>query len=155
MVLSDVFTYLLYSIPDAQLDLREEGYTESIRDQYLDWELKNSLRKSFGSEVSRIVDQEFTDPPDFYKSVGMNKRTYHKIKTDYGYNPSKKTAFQCCIGLHLGVPEAESLLKLAGYAFSPAEPGDLIVRYCLENAIWDMDTINFLLNSFDLEDLDA
>ena len=131
------------------------SYDESnIRDLYLEWELKNGLRKSFGSEVNKMVDQMFPKPSMFYNAVGMDKRTFHKIKTDYGYKPSKKTAYQCCIGLCLDVNAAEKLLKLAGYALSPSEPMDLIIRFCLEKHIWDIDTINFLLSSFDLEDLD-
>ena len=127
----------------------------NIRDIYLEWELKNGLRKSFGSEVCRLVDWKFEKPTAFYTPVGMNKRTFHKIKTDYGYRPSKKTAFQCCIGLHLDVPAAEKLLKLAGYALSPSDPCDLVIRFCLEKEIWDIGTINYLLSSFDLESLDG
>ena len=71
------------------------------------------------------------------------------------YKPSKKTAFQCCVGLHLDVPAAEKLLKLAGYALSPSEPYDLVIRFCLEKELWELDTINYLLGSFDLESLDG
>lgn len=127
----------------------------NIRDIYLEWELKNGLRKSFGSEVCRLVDWKFEKPTAFYTAVGMNKRSFHKIKTDYGYRPSKKTAFQCCIGLHLDVPAAEKLLKLAGYALSPSDPCDLVIRFCLEKEIRELDTINYLLSSFDLESLDG
>ncbi len=131
-------------------------YNESnIRDLYLEWELKNGIRKSFGSEVSRMVDRDYAKPSLFYNPVGIDKRTFHKIKTDYCYKPSKKTAFQCCIGLHLDVRAAKNLLELAGYALSPADPMDLIIQFCLEKQIWDMNTINFLLSSFDLEDLDG
>lgn len=125
-----------------------------VRDLYLDWERKNGLRKSFGTEVNRMVDRMYSRPSLFYRAVGMDKRTFHKIRTDYGYRPSRKTAFQCCIGLRLDVRSAEDLLQLAGYAFSPSEPLDLIIRFCLEKKIRDLDTINFLLSSFDLEDLD-
>ena len=67
------------------------------------------------------------------------------MKTDYCYKPSKKTAIRCCIGLKLNGEEAEALLKLAGYAFSPNDPDDLVVKFCLENGIWDIPGINYML----------
>ena len=46
-------------------------------------------------------------------------------------------------------------MKLAGYALSPSDPCDLVIRFCLEKEIWDIGTINYLLSSFDLESLDG
>lgn len=129
---------------------RESG----ILDTYSKWEKQNSVLKSFSSEAIRLMNQKYTKPSLFYHAAGIDKRTFHKIKTDYGYKPSRKTAFRCCVGLRLAPAEAEELLKLAGYALSPSEPMDLILRFCLENGIWDIADINYLLSSFDLEDLD-
>ncbi len=139
-----------YSLPVQDISPDES----SVKQEYIDWEKTNSVRKSFSSEVVRRVDRQFPRPSAFYNPAGIDKRTYHKIKTDYGYQPSRKTALRCCVGLHLDYEEAAELMKLAGFALSPSEPTDLIIRFCLEKKIWDMDTINFLLSSFDLEDLD-
>ena len=70
------------------------------------------------------------------------------------YKPSRKTALRCCVGLHLDPEEAEELLKLAGFSLSPSEPNDLIIRFCLEKKLWEIEDINYLLSAFDLEDLD-
>lgn len=73
----------------------------NIRDIYLEWELKNGLRKSFGSEVCRLVDWKFEKPTAFYTAVGMNKRTFSirsKRITDTG--PQRKppsSAVSACI----------------------------------------------------------
>ena len=47
--------------------------------------------------------------------------------------------------LKLNGEEAEALLKLAGYAFSPNDPDDLVVKFCLENGIRDIPGINYML----------
>ena len=69
----------------------------------------------------------------------------NKIISDFGYKPSKMTAFRCCIGLKLNAEEAEALLKLAGMAFSPNDPDDLVLKFCLENGIRDIPGINYML----------
>ena len=127
----------------------------AVRRYYHSWEKRNALLKSFSSEVARLVEEKFRKPSAFYLPAGIDKRTFHRMKTDYAYKPSKNTAIRCCLGLHLDREEAEDLLKLAGYALSPSDPSDLVVRFCLENGIWDLAGVNLLMNSFDIRDLEG
>ncbi len=117
----------------------------ALEKTYHAWEKKNSEYKSFSSEVVRLVNEKFEKPSDFYRASNIDKRTYHKIKTEYDYLPSRMTAFRCCIGLQLSVEEAEELLSLAGMAFSPNSPDDLVVKFCLENGIRDIPGVNYML----------
>ena len=112
---------------------------------YHAWEKENSEYRSFSSEVVRMVNERFRKTSDFYRSAGIDKRTFHKIRSDFGYKPSRMTAFRCCIGLKLNAEEAEALLRLAGMAFSPNDPDDLVLKFCLENGIRDIPGINYML----------
>ena len=127
----------------------------AVKNYYHSWEQKNAVRKSFSSEVMRMVKERYTKASRFYGPAGLDRRIFNRIKTDYGYQPSKNTALRCCIGLRLDGDQAEELLKLAGYAFSPSDPSDLALRFCLENGIWDIPSINYLLGSFDIKDLEG
>ena len=127
----------------------------AVKKYYRSWERKNSVRKTFSSEVMRMVRSKFRKASSFYNPVGIDKRTFHRMKTDYEYKPSKNTAFRCCIALHLNGEQADELLKLAGYAFSPSDPSDLVIRFCLDNGIWDLPSINYLMDSFELKDLEG
>lgn len=129
---------------DAEKDMALYD-SRALENTYHAWEKENSAYKSFSSEVTRMVEQKFRKTSDFYRAAGIDKRTYHKIKSDFGYKPSRLTAFRCCIGLQLDVEEAEELLKLAGMAFSPNDPDDLVVKFCLENGIRDIPGINYML----------
>ncbi len=117
----------------------------ALQNTYHAWERENSDRRSFSTEVVRLVEERYKKPSDFYRASNIDKRTYHKIKSDYGYQPSRVTAFRCCIGLRLSVAEAEDLLALAGMAFSPNNPDDLVVKFCLENGIRDIPGVNYML----------
>ena len=155
-----------YSLPasegeDIQTILSRAGRDMSVlespavKNYYHDWEKRNAVRKSFSSEVMRMVKERYTKASRFYGPAGLDRRIFNKIKTDYGYQPSKNTALRCCIGLRLNGNQAEELLKLAGYAFSPSDPSDLALRFCLDNGIWDIPSINYLLASFDVKDLEG
>ena len=122
---------------------------------YHSWEKKKAVTKTFSSEVTRMVREKFPKASAFYLPAGIDKRTYHKIRTDYLYKPSRNTAMKCCLGLKLNGEEAGELMQLAGYSFSPSDPTDLVVLFCLEKHIWDLASVNYLMDSFDLKDLDG
>ncbi len=112
---------------------------------YHAWEKKNSEHKSFSSEVVQLVGERFAEASDFCKAANIAKRTYHKMASDYCYQPSRITAFRCCFGLGLNLEAAEDLLKLAGMAFSPNNADDLVVKFCLDKGIHDIPGINYML----------
>ena len=101
-----------------------------------------------------MVKEKYKKPSEFYRAAGIDKRTWHKISSDFGYKPSRMTAFRCCIGLKLNSEEAEALLKLAGMAFSPNDPDDLVLKFCLENGIQDIPGINYMLYRYATRPLD-
>ena len=53
------------------------------------------------------------------------------------------------IGLKLTVEDAQDLLARAGFAFSPCDTRDLIVRYFLEKGEHDIATVNAALYDFE------
>lgn len=127
----------------------------AMKRYYHSWEKKKSVTKTFSSEVVRMVREKYTKTSAFYVPAGIDKRTFHKIRSDYLYKPSRNTAMKCCLGLKLNCDEANDLLQLAGYSFSPSDPADLVVLFCLEKKIWDLASVNYLMDSFDLKDLDG
>ena len=140
----DIIADMIAFTQEAKKDM---GMYDSpaLKNTYHAWEKMNAEYRSFSSEVTRLVKEKYRKPSEFYRAAGIDKRTWHKISTDFGYKPSRTTAFRCCIGLKLNVEEAEELLKLAGMAFSPNDPDDLELRFCLENGIHDIPGINYML----------
>ena len=65
------------------------------------------------------------------------------------------TALAFAVGLHLSEDETIDLLKSAGYAFSDGSKRDWIVRYCLEQKIYNINHVNTLLFQWNQEQLGA
>ncbi len=117
----------------------------ALQKSYHDWERKAATKKTFSSEVLKKLNELHMKPAEFYKAVGLDKRVFHALKSDYLYTPSKATAIRCCLGLRLKYEEAIELLKLAGYSFSPSNSRAVVIRFCMENEVYDLPSINYML----------
>jgi len=117
----------------------------ALQNTYHEWEKHAAKKSTFSSEVLKRIDELSMKPADFYKAAELDKRVFHSLKNDYLYTPSKTTAIRCCFGLRLKYDEAIDLLKLAGYSFSPSNPQELVIRFCLEHELYDLPSVNYLL----------
>ena len=117
----------------------------ALQKSYHEWERQAATKKTFSSEVLKRLNELHMKPAEFYKAVGLDKRVFHALKSDYLYTPSKATAIRCCLGLRLKYEEAIELLKLAGYSFSPSNSRELVIRFCMENEVYDLPSINYML----------
>ena len=55
------------------------------------------------------------------------------------------------MALDLDKEQADRLLRAAGYSLSESETFDLVIRFCLEKGIYDMDDVNEALDYFSLK----
>ena len=56
-----------------------------------------------------------------------------------------------CIGLKLNIDDTLDLLAKAGYTLSNSIKRDLVVRYFIENEIYNVDEMNLVLDEFKLK----
>ena len=105
--------------------------------------------KTFSESVLGLIDAKGMTDTETYKRSNIDRRLFSKIRSNRAYAPSKSTALALAIGLRLLVQEAQDLLARAGFAFSPCDKRDLIVRYFLENGDHDIARVNAALYDFD------
>lgn len=67
------------------------------------------------------------------RNADLDRIHFSKIHSGKNYQVKKNTAIAIAVGLQLNYKEAVELLALAGFALSPSNRSDLIVRYFLEN----------------------
>ena len=108
----------------------------------------SSNMPSFTNEVKRLMNERGLTGTELCKRILMDRRLWSKLNTDVEYQPSRDTATAICIALHLNVEQAEELLKAAGYTLSATRKQDVVMRYFLQNSIYDIDAINEMLYRF-------
>lgn len=114
--------------------------------------LRNRAKEeTFQVKLLNLIDASGETDPMVYKRANIDRKLFAKIRKDENYKPSRKTAIALAIALKLSLPEAQDLLKRAGFSLSQSSTFDLIIRYCLEHHIWDINDVNSILFKFDQE----
>ena len=105
------------------------------------------LEDTWSTSLLKLIDERKLRDSQVYKSSGVSKQTFSKIRTREDYVPTKDTAIQLCIALDLGLIESEALIKKAGLALSKSTLRDIVIRYCLENHINSLINVNMILKN--------
>ena len=105
--------------------------------------------ESFNDCLRRIIREKNLIEYDVYKGANLTKQAFNGIYNE-GKVPKKNNVLALCIGLRLNIDEADDFIEKAGYSFSRGNKHDYIVRYFIENEIYDVYKINEILINEDL-----
>ena len=104
---------------------------------------------SFAAMLVKYVNERFGgDAPKVYAAAKISRKTYSAIVGNELRPVSKQTAIQLALALKLSRTEADTFLKAAGFAFSPAILEDIIVCACISANVFDIDDVNALLAEY-------
>ncbi len=107
----------------------------------LDQVVKN-LGESFQARLLRMIDERGLKDAQVYHGANLSKQVFSRIRCSENYIPTKRTVLALAIGLKLNLDDARDLLASAGYALTDNIAIDLIVRFCIENEIYNMFEVN-------------
>lgn len=107
------------------------------------------VNEDFATMLLRLIDEKGITDAECYKLAGITRQHFNKIKNEPGYKVKRTTALALCFALELPKRDFLGLLSKAGFTLSNGSRFDLIVKYCLEHEIYNVDDINVILNSFE------
>lgn len=115
-------------------------------DQFIARHSRNSEKKqSFVEYLYFLMDKyQFTNPADLYTKANISRQLYSSIVSEKSH-PSLNVCLKLVFALHCNNHECKYLLKKAGYTLASSNRYALILRYAIENQIYDIYEVNELL----------
>lgn len=88
----------------------------------------------------------FDNPSDLYNKANISRQLWSSIISEKS-NPSLNVCLKIIFALKATNHECKYLLKKAGYTLASSNKFALIIRYAIENKIYDIDEVNDLLEN--------
>ena len=117
-----------------------------MKESFKDY-LSHNKQMSFNEILFSLIDEKGFKDSEVYKKVDIDRKLFSKIRCSENYIPRKNIIIKLCIALCLTKNEFNKLLNSAGYSFSNTT-FDLVISYCIENNIYDLNIINNYLYTY-------
>ncbi|WP_430509708.1 hypothetical protein [Gottfriedia solisilvae] len=143
---SHVLEEYQYSLQEERIDLHSVELEDFI---------KNKRKPTLSELLFQFIDQKKTTDPVIYKKAGIDRKHFSKIRSNPNYLPKKNTIIALALALELNELEFEELLSTAGYSLSDSDTSDLVIQFCLQKKIYDIDLVNQALEYFSLKPLNG
>ena len=119
-----------------------QTYKRELKADFNIERINTFLDETWQETVLRLIDEKELKDSFVYKKASISKQTFSKIRSNVNYQPNKDTAIQICFGLELNLDNSIDLLSKAGYTLSKSIKRDVVIKYFLENEIYNIDVIN-------------
>ena len=86
----------------------------------------------------------YDNPADIYNKANISRQLWSSFVSEKSH-PSLNVCLKIALVMHVTNHECKYLLKKAGYTLASSNKFALIIRYAIENKIYDIDEVNDLL----------
>ena len=101
--------------------------------------------ESFVEYLYFLMDEHsINKAPDLYNKANISKQLWSSVISGKS-SPSLNFCLKLVFAMELTNHECKYLLKKAGYTLASSNKYSLIIRYAIENHIYDIDEVNDLL----------
>ena len=117
---------------------------------YLNKELDQN---NFQKILFNLIDKSGKKDSDIYNKAYIDRRLFSKIRSDSNYHPSKNTVISLGLALNLDIDKFETLLNSASYSLPKNNYFDLIIRFCINEKIYNIIDVNNYLDKYNCNTL--
>ena len=121
---------------------------ESLKEYISRHKLNKEKANDFVTYLYELMDKYgFDKNSDLYDKANISRQHWSKIINEE-IQPSLETVLKLVFALRLNNHECKYLLKKAGYTLASSSTYALVIRYSIENKIYDLNKVNDLLEEY-------
>ena len=109
--------------------------------------LSHSKSKCFNEILFSFIDEKGFKDSEIYKKVDIDRKLFSKIRCSNDYIPRRNVVIKLGLALCLNRNDFNKLLNSAGYSLSNTR-FDLVIAFCLDKKIYDLNIINDYLYTY-------
>ncbi len=143
---------LIFDVCEAPKYCEKEAFLDITTDEIENF-IKKNRKPTLNQVLFSYIDKKGVSDTEVYKKAGIDRRHFSKIRSNPNYRPGKNTTIALAFALELNQDDTHNLLSSAGYTLSDSETSDLVILFCLEKKIYDIDLVNQALDYFSLKPL--
>lgn len=134
----------------------EEKDTETVIKEFLSKhkDITGQFGPSFAQLLLNYMEERHLTDPELYHFALVDRRVFNSIINNKK-KPSRNTVICLALALHLNMDDTNRLLKVAKHP--QLEKGfslpDTIIGYCIEDKIYNIHTVDWLLDHYDQKTL--
>ena len=118
---------------------------ETLQEFITKHQSNNEKASSFVEYLYSLMNKySFDNASDLYNKANISRQLWSSIISGKS-NPSLNVCLKIALSMHVTNHECKYLLKKAGYTLSSSNKYALIIRYAIENQIYDIYDVNKLL----------
>lgn len=118
-----------------------------MKDKVKDY-LSHNKSMNFNELLFSYIDESGYKDSEIYKKVDIDRKLFSKIRCSNNYIPRRNVIIKLCLALRLNKYDFNKLLNSAGYSLSTNNEFDLVISYCIDNNIYDINVINDYLYTY-------
>ena len=112
--------------------------------------LNNRKIETFPVLLDRLRKEKGIKPQELYKKAFIDRKLYSQIMGKRHYQPSKKTTIAFGLALELPYENFKVFLQSAGFSLNHNDEFDLVIKYCVQNGMYEILKINEILETRNL-----
>ena len=107
---------------------------------------------SFVEYLYQLMDKYgYENPADIYNKANISRQLWSSIISEKS-NPSPNVCLKIALVMRVSNHECKYLLKKAGYTLASSNDFSLVIRYAIENQIYEIYKVNELLEKAGFSD---
>lgn len=112
-------------------------------------------RSYFANWFFALMAQKNLSEAEISAKSGIDAEFFSRLRSDRKYIPAERTVWALVIAMGLNLDEANSLMHRLKYYLGAKVPEEVLLAFCLDNQIYDLNSVNGLFAHYNFATLDV